>query len=235
MTTASRIYGLSALAQTAIVGDQTQSITAAGTTQATAAVLTTDLNYVATAAAGSGVILPIGEIGKTVTVFNNGANALLVYPPVGGAIGQFAVNIPVTVYPSNSLQVTYSSSINSSSDQQAILPPAQYASTSVASGTLAAGNMEGAAYCVLTQSGATALTTRTAAQMFATVPNAVVGFSWVVRIINTNAGTLTLTMDATVTATGTLTLVTNTFRDFILTFTSATAATMKQIGTGTTS
>jgi hypothetical protein len=130
---------------------------------------------------------------------------------------------------------TYATTLNAGFVGNAPTPITQLASISVASGTLAAGNMEGAAICVLTQSGATALTTRTAAQMFAQIPNAVVGFSWFVRIINTNGGTLTLTMDASVTATGTLTMATNTFRDFLLTFTSTTAATMKQIGTGTTS
>lgn len=235
MTTPSRIYGLSALAQSAIAGDQTQGISAAGTTQATATVLTTDLNYVSTCAAGAGVILPTGEVSKSVTVFNNGAANCAVYPPVGGALGLLATNVASFVSPGQAVTYVYTGTLNASFVGNAPLPLTKLTSIAVASGTLAAGDMEGAAISVLTQSGATALTTRTAAQMYAAIPNAVPGFSWFVRIINTNAGTLTLTMDASVTATGTLTLATNTFRDFLLTFTSATAATMKQIGTGATS
>lgn len=235
MTTPSRIYGLSAVAQSAIAGDQTTGISAAGTTQATATALTTDINTISTCAAGAGVILPVGELSKSVTVVNNGANNLAVYPPVGGALGLLATNIASFVSPGQSMTYTYSTTLNAGYVGNAPLPITQLVSIAVASGTLAAGNMEGSAICVLTQSGATALTTRTATQMYASVPNAVPGFSWFVRIINTNGSTLTLTMDASVTATGTLTLATNTFRDFLLTFTSATAATMKQIGTGSTS
>lgn len=235
MVTASRISGVSALTAAGIVGDIGTGISAAGTTQATATVLTTDLNYITTCAANAGVILPVGELAKTVTVFNNGANSLSVYPPVGGALGKMAVNIPCFISPGQSITFAYSTTLNASFVGNAPLPIAQVASISVASGTLAAGNMEGAAVCFLTQSGATALTTRTAAQLFAAIPNAVVGFSWFVRVINTNGGTLTLTMDASITATGTLTMATNTFRDFVLQFTSTTAATMIQVGTGTTS
>lgn len=235
MTTASRISGVSALTASGIVGDITTGIAAAGTTQATATVLTTDLNYITTCAAGAGVILPVGELSKTATIFNNGANTLAVYPPVGGVLGSLATNIACFVAPGQSMDFKYSSLLNASFIGNAPLPITQLKSISVASGTLAAGDMEGAAISVLTQSGATALTTRTAAQLYAQIPNAGVGFSWFVRIINTNGGTLTLTMDASITATGTLTLATNTFRDFLVQFTSATAATMKQIGTGTTS
>ena len=54
------------------------------------------------------------------------------------------------------------------------------------------------------------------------------------RIVNTGAGTLTLTADggATVTLTGTATVATNVFRDYTLTFTSATAATIQSVGSG---
>lgn len=104
-------------------------------------------------------------------------------------------------------------------------------------GTLAAGKVTGAQDVTLLSSNATpgAQTVRTAAQMFADTPNAFVGFSWALRITNTGAGTLTLTADAgpTVTLTGTMTVLQNTFRDFVCTFTSATAATITTTGTGT--
>lgn len=115
------------------------------------------------------------------------------------------------------------------------LPPTQYTSISSGNGVLTGAQAAGAGLTALLTSGATALTTPTAAQLLAAIPNGQVGMSYVLRIVNTNAGTLTITADASVTATGTLTIATNTWREFVITFTSAIAATMKQIGTGTTS
>lgn len=97
MTTPSKIYGLSAVAQTAIAGDLTTGITAAGSTQATATVLTTDINAVSTTAASTGVILPVGEQSKSMTVFNGGASTLSVYPPLGGTINGAAANAAASI------------------------------------------------------------------------------------------------------------------------------------------
>lgn len=113
------------------------------------------------------------------------------------------------------------------------LPQAQYTSISGGNGTLAAGNMEGAADVTLATSGATALTTRTAAQIFAGVPNAVPGFSYRLRIYNTNAGTLTLTGGTNVTITGTATVATNVWRDYYVTLTDSTHVTLQNLGSGT--
>ena len=70
----------------------TASITAAGSTQGTAVALTRPINVVTTAAASTGVILPATVAGMRMIVVNNGANALAVYPPSGGAINAIATN-----------------------------------------------------------------------------------------------------------------------------------------------
>lgn len=62
-----------------IVNSVGNGLTAAGTTRADALQLKSQVNVVATANASTGVILPVGEIGMVVTVFNNGANAIVVY------------------------------------------------------------------------------------------------------------------------------------------------------------
>lgn len=73
--------------------------TAAGTTQATALAITTEYTELGTVAAGSGVGLPGNAItpGDRFTVANFGANAALVYPPVGGFVGVGAVNVGFSV------------------------------------------------------------------------------------------------------------------------------------------
>lgn len=85
-----------ALAQ-AIVGDVANNLTAAGTTQANALALSAVNNIVTTTAASTGVRLPATQPGDSVIVANLGANALLVYPVVGGAIQTGATNAGFSV------------------------------------------------------------------------------------------------------------------------------------------
>lgn len=115
------------------------------------------------------------------------------------------------------------------------LPDYVYQTTAAVSGVITAGLLTGGTMSVLSSSGATALTTPTAAALLAASPNGGLGSQWLIRIINTNGGTLTITADATVTITGTRTLATNTWREFICTILTATTASWQQIGTGTTS
>lgn len=68
-----------------------------GTTQATATPIPlADYVCFATAAAGTGGILTAGG-GAEINVYNGGANALLVYPPVGGNMNQGAANAGFSV------------------------------------------------------------------------------------------------------------------------------------------
>lgn len=101
--------GLSAVASTAINGDAATGLTAAGTTQATALLLPAANNFVATAAASSGVILPPGSPGDEVFIYNGGANALAVYPPVGATLNNLAANTAVSVPTLKSVHVFYAS------------------------------------------------------------------------------------------------------------------------------
>jgi len=73
-------------------GTGATSLTAAGTTQANAAILPADICKFTTVAAGSGCILPACNTGDAGSIYNGGANALLIYPPVGGQINNLAVN-----------------------------------------------------------------------------------------------------------------------------------------------
>lgn len=70
------------------------ALVATGASQATALVLTKNWNEIATVAAATGVLLPGLGTGIESKVFNNGANALLVYPPVGGQIDTLGADTP---------------------------------------------------------------------------------------------------------------------------------------------
>jgi hypothetical protein len=76
-----------------MIGGVPSTVAAAGTTQGTAALIGSSLVTVTGASGTNGVILPAGMPGDTVTIYSSAAtNALLVYPPVGGAINAAATN-----------------------------------------------------------------------------------------------------------------------------------------------
>ncbi len=85
--------------------------------------------------------------------------------------------------------------------------------------------------------GAAALTLPTVAALVALIPEWVVGMSIHLRVINSGAGAFawTLTTAATWTMTGTMSVAQNTWRDFLITFQSATTGTVQSVGTGTNS
>lgn len=72
-------------------------LTATGTTQGTALALAKNWNEITTTVANSGVVLASLGAGQPSLVFNQGANALKVYPPVGGTIDALGVDVPYSL------------------------------------------------------------------------------------------------------------------------------------------
>ncbi len=94
--------GLSPLVAFSICGSRSLTVTAAGATQGTATALTSALNVVTTCTeAACGVILPVNDIGDSITVCNATSSNLRVYPPVGGAFNGGTANIPYTMAPNS--------------------------------------------------------------------------------------------------------------------------------------
>ena len=69
------------------------SLTATGSTQGTALALFRSLNNVTTVAASTGVVFPTATAGMRIVIRNGGANALNIYPAVGGQINSLGTNI----------------------------------------------------------------------------------------------------------------------------------------------
>lgn len=82
---------------TTITASFAAGLTATGTNQGTALALAALENVFSTVASGTGAILPVVNVGTSITVINDGANALLVYPNSGGAIAGGSTNAAVTV------------------------------------------------------------------------------------------------------------------------------------------
>lgn len=115
------------------------------------------------------------------------------------------------------------------------LPASQFVANSTSGATTAAaGDLTGAAICCLNLSavGAANYTTRTAAQMFADLPNAQVGQTWLIIINNSSGGTTTLVGGTGVTVTGTATMATGTTRIFTARITGVAAITLQNMGGG---
>jgi hypothetical protein len=73
------------IAEQVCLGDITSGLTAAGTTQADALAISADANIFGTVASGTGAVLAVSSSAR-ILVRNGGANALLVYAPVGGTM-----------------------------------------------------------------------------------------------------------------------------------------------------
>lgn len=72
--------------QALAMGGVEGALAATGSTQTDAALVGTSMTIVSAADGTKGVILPAGSIGDELTIFNNAASTLKVYPPTGSAI-----------------------------------------------------------------------------------------------------------------------------------------------------
>jgi hypothetical protein len=115
--------------------------------------------------------------------------------------------------------------------------PAYNVNSTMAATTLTAGNLTGGDYIVLGLTGtlatAAALTLPTVASLAAALPNPQVSQDYRLRIINFgNSNTWTVTANAGWTLNGAMGIATLTWREFIVTVTSLTTATLQNIGAG---
>lgn len=86
------------MARAVNVGEQSLALTSAGTTQADAYAITKDFSWFGTVASSSGAVLPdTAEVGDVFMGVNAGANALSLYPPVGGNANGNTTNAAVSV------------------------------------------------------------------------------------------------------------------------------------------
>lgn len=95
-TASQYLYSGGASANPSWQGGISTGVAAAGTIQSTATPLTASYNQVGTVGAGAGVALAT-TLGVPQWIWNDGANALLVYPPSGAQIDNLGSNNPATI------------------------------------------------------------------------------------------------------------------------------------------
>lgn len=69
------------------------TISAVGTTQATAGTIPADINVINISVLNAGVILPANITGANIILVNITTNAIMVYPPSGGAVDTLGANV----------------------------------------------------------------------------------------------------------------------------------------------
>ena len=225
-----------------IAGD---TITAAGTSQATGTQLAAQMNNITTVAAGTGVNLPASAPGVSVVVQNNGANPLQVYPKIGATdtVNGAAATVGVLLHPGSVATFNCTTagawSVESTSPVQAALNSVTSADSNI---VLTAAQVSGAVAAVDTQlAGGVAYTAGrnlqlpTVASLIAVLHSPTIGTSYRLRITNAQGGAFAATVVTNTgwTLTGTMTIAQNTWREFVVTFTSLTAATIKSVAVGT--
>jgi hypothetical protein len=224
------------------------AVTAAGTTQATATQLKAQLNNVTTVAAGTGVNLPASASGLSVIVQNNGVNALLVYPFQGATdtMNGAAATLGVLIHPGTVATFNCTAPGAWTTEPASPVMAALNIVASVdAAMVLTAAQISGGVASVDTQiSGGANLTAGrnlqvpTVAALVAALHAPTIGTSFRLRITNFQGGAFAFTV---VTNTGwtltgtTFTVAQNTWREFVVTLTSLTTATLKPVAVGTMS
>lgn len=156
-----------------ILGSVSNTVTAAGTTQATATALVSDVNVVttSTASTGLGVALPGATSGKYAVIVNLSANAIKVYPATGHQFDGLGVNAAISLPINGFLEIYASSGTQWYSTTNAIINTSALIGTvSVASGGTGAATLTG----LLKGNGASAFTAAAAADI-TTAGGAVLG------------------------------------------------------------
>lgn len=104
---------LPVLAVQALLQDKALTVTAAGSTQATATALSAAFNVVTTCVAGTdGVKIPVADSGDEIFVSNSTTTATLYcYPATGGAFNGQTANVPIAIAPGRAARITYTNTL----------------------------------------------------------------------------------------------------------------------------
>lgn len=195
----------------------------------------------ATTGLGDGVALPLSTAmaGSFFVVHNNTANSIQVYGTGSDTVNEQTGSIGIT-QPRNSVHVFYCTAANKWFLGSTKKTTAFKTNTATGDATLAAANISGGAANVDlaltgTLSGGANATLPLVTDVVATTPNLTVGNAYRLRICNQSAGAFTWTVVTNTgwTVTGTMTIAQNTWREFVVTFTSLTAATLQNVAVGT--
>jgi hypothetical protein len=207
--------------------------------QGSATALAKDRNFITVCAtAGDSAKLPVSVAGMSVYVHNSGAAAAQIFGAGTDTINGIATATGVPL-PTGRGAWFFCNAAGTwfSPDLADAMLGAKYSAAANTTNFNATAAQVGGAYDVILNctgalgSGQT-ITLPTVAALVAAIPNAHVGQSYRLRIINSGAGAFawTVTTNTGWTLTGTMTVAQNTFREFVVTLTSLAAAVIQSAG-----
>ena len=208
--------------------------------QSSALALTKQFNFVSTvAAAGDSVRLPASVAGEWVTVFNGGANSLQVFGAGTDTIDGIATGTGEPLA-AGKIGIYYCNAAGTwvSGNNKAALPQGKYTLDSsdttgfTATGAQMAGAESVVFDCTGTLGSGQTITPPTVANLIAAIPNAFVGQTYRLRVMNRSSANFAWTIGAQTgyTLTGTMTIAQNTYREFLVTLTSLKAIVFQSLG-----
>jgi len=186
-------------------------------------------------AAGTVATLTQGEVGVFIARTASDWGAIVF--PESGAIGiSVASDIPIEDLSAYTASTDVNAALEDNYIYGQFLNAKFSTSSTTTSVTAGAGALTGArhVYWQNTADGALSLTPRTATLMYGDLGDAAyVGMSYMLTIVNRGDNTITLQAASGVTYTGEQTIATLATRTYVVTFTSATAATVVAVNKGT--
>lgn len=208
--------------------------------QASALALTKQFNYISVCAtAGDSVRLPVSAAGMSIFIWNGGAAVAQVFGAGTDTINGVATGTGVPLPAASGAWFNCNvAGTWLSPGRTAVLPEGSYnTETNTTSFTTTGAKFAGAGNVVLNITGTLGsgqnVTSPTAAQIVAAIPNAFVGQTYRLRIQNTSSANFawTLLAGSGVTLNGaTQTIAQNTYRDYLVTLTSLTAVALQSLG-----
>lgn len=229
---------LSAYVKNLFLGATAAIVAHSGGGQASATALTTGINRVGTvAAAADSVKLPAALAGAICIITNAGAFSMQVFGAGTDTINSIATatGIPHPVGASRLYSCAADGNWDVSS-APSLLNQKYSAATNTTAFTATGAQVAGAdtvtLNCTGTLGSGQALTLPIATDLVAAIPNAYVGQTYRLRIMNQSSANFawTVTTASGLTLTGTMTIGQNTYRDFVVTLTSLTAVAIQSLG-----
>jgi len=220
----------------------TDAVVAAGTSQGTATATNAVVVTVGTVAAGTGINLPFSSVGLQTTIVTNGVNPLQVYAFQGSSdtINGVPAANGISLLPGST--ATFSCTLAGAwSVQPGSTKDAAFSNnTSTTSTTLTSANISGGVASVDLQlsgtlAGAANATLPTVASLVLALHTPTIGTAYRLRVTNASAGAFAWTVlgNTGFTLTGTMTIAQGTWREFVLTLNTLSAATLQSVATGT--
>lgn len=218
------------------------AVAAAGTSQATATATNSTVVTVSSVASGTGVNLPASSVGLQTTIINTGVNPLQVYAFQGSTDtinGAVAAN-GVSLFPGSTATFSCTAAGAWTVQPGTTKDAAFNTNAATTSATLTAANISGGVassdlQLTGTLAGAANATLPTVASLVLALHSPTVGTGYRLRITNASAGAFAWTVLTNTgwTLAGTQTIAQNTWREYVVTLTSLTTASLQSVATGT--